>query len=177
MLLLKNRQHSLNNSIEIILSRWIQGWKRSKECRQLGKMITPSPTDKISCVSLILWMIAPSQIKKHSTNVCSCTNSSLQKLLFEAKVNPDRLSGSIKRSFFRLCHITRLIFDGKDCEIFRVLLAYRPLGVCVITKRLSFLYFSRQFAANKILAKIRHSQWYGVSLFYVKYNFFFLKCQ
>ena len=42
----------------------------------------------------------------------------------------------------------------KSCKILRVLLGYRPLGVCALAKRLSFLYFSRQsikrnFAINQ----------------------------
>ena len=52
---------------------------------------------------------------------------------------------------FSLDFVTSLggFLREKSYEMLRVLFGYRPLGVCALTKRLSFLYFSPQ--SSKIL--------------------------
>ena len=51
--------------------------------------------------------------------------------------------------------VLRVFENGSEkfYEILRVLLGYRPQRVCTLTKRLSFLYFSRQIAEKKFQLK------------------------
>ena len=54
------------------------------------------------------------------------------------------LASAVAVDNLRLCRFIWLVFHGKLYKILRVALGYRPLRVCALAYRLSFLCFSRE---------------------------------